>query len=303
MDALICLVEGSYWNGMTAIINSAIRNNFKGCIYLGYRGDLPKWLFQFHPANEFGHFKVSENIELRCIKILTERHLGYEKPFFMNYIIENFTIENAFYFDVDCVSIANFDFYLNWCNQHIALCMDECFDQIHVHHPWKLYWTSKLIEFKYPINCLTHPYVNSGFIGLSKKNFDILNIWSNLILRLENEGLNTKIFNKQPLNPIQGDQEILNMALITKAVNHVSIIGKEGMGFTEPSYLMVHCTKPEKPWIKFYIKSFIKNGYPISRNEKLFLDYLIKPYNNLGKIKTTLKKIDIFISKILHRVF
>jgi len=134
-------------------------------------------------------------------------------------------------------------------------------------------------------------------------NFDIITIWKNITLLLEKEGFDTKKFNKSALLPIQGDQEILNMALMTKETHQVSIISKEGMGFTEPCYLMVHCTKPEKPWEKLFLVDFIKKGYPIAAREKKYLDFLTKPYNNLGKTKTLFKKIDIFMTKIAYRIF
>jgi hypothetical protein len=303
MNGIICLVEGSYWNGITAIVNSAIRNNFTGCIYIGYRGEIPKWLVKFEQIDDKQSYLINHNIQLKLVEINSQRHLGYEKPFFIEKIINSETLNFIFYFDVDCVSVCNFDFYLTWSEKHIALCMDECFGQLHISHPWKVYWQKKLNEYHLPLSELNHPYINSGFIGLSKMNFDIITIWKNITLLLEKEGFDTKKFNKSALLPIQGDQEILNMALMTKETHQLSIIGKEGMGFTEPCYLMVHCTKPEKPWEKLFLVDFIKKGYPIAAREKKYLDFLTKPYNNLGKTKTLFKKIDIFMTKIAYRVF
>jgi hypothetical protein len=303
MNAIICLVEGNYWSGITAIMNSAIRNNFAGSIFIGYRGELPAWLNKLERNSYTQSYIVSSKVEITLIKIDSKRHLGFEKPFFIDYLIKNELIENLFYFDVDCVAVCSFDFYLNWCQQHIALCVDECYTSIHINHPWKVYWKKKLNAFDLPISGLEHPYINSGFIGISKVNFDIISIWKNITTKLENEGFDTKKFNKNPLTPIQGDQEILNMALMTKNSAALSIIGTEGMGFTEPCYLMAHCTKPEKPWHKFYLKDFIKKGYSISAREKKYLDYLINPLNNLSKINTLIKKIDIFMTKIAYRIF
>jgi hypothetical protein len=304
MNAIICLVEGTYWDGLTAIINSAIRNNFEGCVYVGYRGHLPNWLNQFkQDENRTNSYAITDKVSLQLILIISERNLGYEKPFFIHQLIQTEDYEQLFYFDVDCVAVADFGFYTNWCKNHIALCEDECFNTLHVNHPWRVYWRNILEMNDYSIHHLAHNYVNSGFIGLSKINFDIIETWKNLTLRLEDAGLNTTSFHKNPLLPIQGDQEILNMALMTKDQEHLSIIGKEGMGFAEPCYLMVHCTKPEKPWQKKFLWSFLKNGYPVSIKEKKFLDYLTSPINNMGKTKTLFKKIDIFMTKIISRIF
>ena len=303
MNAIICLVENDYWNGFTAIINSAIRNKFTGNIFLGYRGEIPVWINKFEKTNAEDKFIINTNIKLTLIEIQSERHLGYEKVFFMSDIIENNEVERILYFDIDCVAVANFEFFNQWCYQHLALCMDECYTYIHPNHPWKLYWLKKLKEFQYPIHHLAHPYVNSGFIGISKINFDFIETCKTLTLRLELEGLDTSTFNKSALIPIQGDQEILNMALIATEIAKVSIIGTEGMGFTEPSYLMVHCTKPEKPWSKNFLLTFLKNGYSISNKEKKYVDYLLSPYNNLGKRKTLIIKIDIFLTKLISRIF
>lgn len=303
MNGIICLVENDYWNGVTAIINSSIRNNFLGTIYIGYRGELPVWLNKFDKGNALGQYLISPKVHLKIIEIKSVRHFGYEKPFFIAELIQSEAITHFFYFDVDCVSISNFDFYLKWSEHHIALCLDECFSMLHPNHPWKVYWQDKLTAFDFKILEYNHGYVNSGFIGASKINFDIISTWKTITLHLEKEGLDTKKFNKSPLLPIQGDQEILNMALMTKPQDSVSIIGLEGMGFTEPCYLMVHCTKPEKPWKKGYLLDFIKNGYAISAREKRYLDYLTKPLNNIGASKTLIKKIDIFITKLLARIF
>jgi len=303
MNAIICLVEDSYWAGVTAIINSAIRNNFMGYIYIGYRGKIPKWIDKFEQIDDKQNYLINHNIQLKLVEIDSQRHLGFEKPFFIEKIINRAPLDFIFYFDIDCVSVCDFDFYLTWCKQHIGLCMDECYSSIHMNHPWKIYWKNKLNEYRLPLLELNHPYINSGFIGLSKINFDIITIWKSITIALENEGFDTKKLNKSPLLPIQGDQEILNMALMTKETHQVSIIGKEGMGFTEPCYLMVHCTKPEKPWEKLFLVDFIKKGYPIAAREKKYLDFLTKPYNNLGKTKTLFKKIDIFITQIASRIF
>lgn len=303
MTALICLVEGSYWAGITAIINSAIRNNFRGCIYIGYRGEVPAWLNKFEYFTAKQHYIINDKVQLKLVLIESERHLGYEKPFFINRIINLEKPNNLFYFDVDCVSVCDFDFYLNWCKHHIALCVDECYADIHTNHPWKIFWRKQLVDYGYQVAYSNHTYVNSGFVGLSSHNFDTIEIWKNITIKMEREGFNTQRFNKNPLLPVQGDQEILNMALMAKNEADVSVIGKEGMGFTEPCYLMVHCTKPEKPWAKHFFKDFIKNGYPISAREKKYLDFLTSPHNNLGKTKTLFKKIDTFMTKIASRLF
>ena len=303
MNAIICLVENDYWNGVTAIINSAIRNNFLGTIYIGYRGALPVWLNKFDKGDAIDQYLISSKVNLKIIEIKSARHLGYEKPFFIADLIQSESIAHFFYFDIDCVSICNFDFYLKWSQEHIALCLDECFSTLHPNHPWKVYWRNKLTAFGFKVLELNHGYVNSGFIGASKINFDMITTWKAITLKLEKEGLDTKKFNKSPLLPIQGDQEILNMALMTKTQESLSIIGLEGMGFTEPCYLMVHCTKPAKPWKKLYLLDFIKNGYAISAREKRYLDYLTKPFNNIGEAKTLIKKIDIFMTKLLSRIF
>ena len=303
MNGIICLVEGLYWDGVTAIINSAIRNKFTGNIFLGYRGEIPDWIYNFEKSISNNQFLVNKDIQLNIIPIQSRRHLGYEKVFFISEILKKNEIERIFYFDIDCVAVADFNFFNHWCDRHIALCMDECYTYIHPNHPWKVYWLKKLLEFQYPIRHLEHPYVNSGFIGISKINFDFIEAWKSLTLKLELEGLNTSNFNKNALIPIQGDQEILNMALIATESNKVSIIGTEGMGFTEPSYLMVHCTKPEKPWSKNFLLTFLKNGYSISNKEKKYVDFLFRPNNNLGKSKTLMIKIDVFLTKLISRVF
>ncbi|MBD3750375.1 MAG: hypothetical protein IE931_12860 [Sphingobacteriales bacterium] len=302
MDVIICLAENSYWHGVAALVNSLIKCQFKGVLFVGYRGNLPTWINDQLSLVEGKTYRINEDIQLQLIEVNTKRHLGYEKAFFIAEVLKDPAIERLFYFDTDCIPIADYQFYLNWTDHHIGVCMDECFKFIHENHPWKLVWKEKLESFGYP-SIYQHPYINSGFLGLSKINFSLIDTWVNLTSRLEKEGLDTSSFNKNPLLAVQGDQEILNMALSTLPPSIISVIGPEGMGFTEPIYLMVHCTSAEKPWSKNFLWSFLKTGNRPSLREKIFLSFLNEDIMCMNKFKYSLKKINLTLTTLIARIF
>lgn len=303
MNAIICLAENNYWHGVIALVNSITKHQFKGTLFVGYRNDVPNWVCQFEKTGP-NQYLINKDIKIQLTLLLTKRHLGYEKVFYISDVIKNNKeISHLFYFDTDCIPIADFNYFEEWAHDHITLCSDECYTFIHRHHPWKIYWEKILTECHIDSYHLDHPYINSGYIGLGKKHFSLIEIWKSLTLYLADKGLDTTSFNKSPLQPIQGDQEILNLALCTLNENQLSIIGKEGMGFQDPVYLMVHCTSIEKPWSKNFLLSFLKTGVKISQREKVFLSYLNHPFQSLSTFKYFLKIFNIRLTSLLGRIF
>lgn len=301
MTAIICLAENDYWKGVCALTNATFKHNFKATIFVGYRGELPLWLLQIPKVNET--YIVSTDLKIHPILLDTQRHLGFEKVFFIDYLIDSFDLSKFYFFDADCIPITDYSFFENWSRNHIAICEDECFSVLHENHPWKIYWKNILITEGFVNLSFNHPYINSGFLSLSKVHFQLIKRWKKLTLKLEKEGLNTNQFNKNPVSPIQGDQEILNMALMTFDSSELSVIGREAMGFKDPVYLMVHCTSSEKPWSKNYIYEFLKNGIAVSKSEKIFTNYLNLKFKCLKDSKLKITKVNIKLTSLLTRLF
>lgn len=300
MNVVACLVENNYWHGVSALLNSLIKNNFKGMFCIGYKGDIPKWYQQLNQTDETIIPKV---LLISLTEINCERHLGYHKPFFLNELTKKYKPSKLFYFDVDCLPITNFDFFEKWTENHMSVCMDECFTFVHKTHPWKQEW-KKIIEInnlKFETNDL--PYINSGYIGIPNKYFALLPIWENITIYLESSGFNTKSFNKNPIHPIQGDQEILNLSLCCFKESDLSIMGREGMGFQDPVYLMVHCTNTNKPWSCKYLTRFILTGVSASNRDKLYFKYINLNTKSFSTYQLLLRRVDLKICSILKRIF
>ena len=77
---LVCtLFEGDYHLGLAALINSLVRNGYRGRIAVGYHGALPPWLNQLQAAGDeqydfFREFASSLFISTkRCISRISSR--------------------------------------------------------------------------------------------------------------------------------------------------------------------------------------------------------------------------------------
>ncbi|WP_418263498.1 hypothetical protein [Flavobacterium faecale] len=81
-----------------------------------------------------------------------------------------------------------------------------------------------------------------------------------------------------------------------------SIIGTEGMGFTDPVYLMAHAVESVKPWKNNFIKQMVVNGHKPSRAAKLFFNYCQNPIEIYTKSQLRLKKSNIKAASILGRI-
>jgi hypothetical protein len=300
MNIVACLVENNYWHGVSALLNSLIKNNYKGRFCIGYRGNIPNWC---RKLNQTDDAIIPKTLIITLVELNCKRHLGYHKPFYLNELIKTYQPSKLYYFDVDCLPITNFDFFEKWSENHISVCMDECFTFVHKNHPWKLEWSSILEKNDLKVESIEFPYVNSGYIGLPAKHFSLITIWENITLYLENIGLNTNSFNKNPILPIQGDQEILNLTLCCIKESHLSIIGREGMGFQDPIYLMVHCTNFDKPWSCKHLSNFIQNGVSASNRDKKYFKYINLYTKSFSTFQMLLRSIDLKISSILNRIF
>lgn len=300
MNIVGCLVENDYWHGVSALLNSLIKNNFKGNFCIGYKGNIPAWC---QKLNNTVDSVIPKCINIILIEIKCNRHVGFHKPFYLNDLIKTYHPARLFYFDVDCLPVTNFDFFEKWTENHISISMDECFTFVHKNHPWKIEWSNILEKNDLKVESIDLPYINSGYIGLPEKHYSLITIWKNITLYLENIGLDTNGFNKNPTLPIQGDQEILNLALCCFNESNLSILGKEGMGFKDPIYLMVHCTNSNKPWSCKYLISFLRKGVSASNRDKIYFKHINLHVKSFSIFQMLMRSIDLKICSILNRIF
>jgi hypothetical protein len=113
MRLVVCtLFEGHYHYGAAALINSLYHNNYRGIVYVGYRGALPEWAAQAKKTptvawNDASALQITQDLCVIFLPIETEFHLTNYKPFFMLKLFEIFAseLEAIVYLDLSNLGI------------------------------------------------------------------------------------------------------------------------------------------------------------------------------------------------------
>lgn len=298
MDIVTTLFEGHYEKGVGALVNSLVQSSFKGKICIGYRGSLPSWIGQLEKTDK--GYKVCDDVHLVFILLDVEMHFGYYKPSFLKKMVEeNPNVTNIYYFDPDIVVNAPWEFISSWTNNGVSLCLDNCFPFVHHNHPWRKEWQKLADNMS---KCELDYYVNSGFIGIHSDSFILLDRWILLTEKYKTNNGDLSLFEKDGFRAFKGDQDLLNATMTISSDLTYSIVGREGMGFTDPTYLMAHAVESVKPWKNNFIKQVIVNGYKPSTAAKMFFNYCQYPIEIYPKSKLKIKKIDIKLASIIGRV-
>ena len=299
MDIIVTLYEGNYQYGVGALINSIVNSNFKGKIYIGYRGNLPLWVNQLEKLDNC--YKVDNNVYLTFVILDVSILFRYYKPSFMKKIIEEYPgINNIYYFDPDIVINAPWTFISSWTNIGVSVCLDNCYPFVHQNHPWRKEWQKLAND---TTKCELNYYVNAGFIGINSSSFRLLDRWISITENYKAKGGDLTKFKRDGFRAIKGDQDLLNAAMTISSDINFSIIGTEGMGFTYPTYLMAHAVEIVKPWNNKFIKQVIFFGLKPSAAAKYFFKYCEYPINVFTNYQLLIKKMDIKIASIIGRVF
>lgn len=298
MDIVTTLFEGHYDIGVAALVNSLVQSSFKGEVHVGYRGSLPLWVNQLEKSGQT--FKLDKDIRLVFKLLDVDIHFGYYKPSFMKKVVEeNPDVTNIYYFDPDIVVNAPWTFISSWTNIGVSVCLDNSFPFVHQNHPWRKEWQKLANDTS---KCELNYYVNSGFIGINRDSFSLLDRW---ILLTENYKANNgdlSKFEKEGFRAFKGDQDLLNAAMTISSNLTYSIIGTEGMGFTYPTYLMAHAVESVKPWKNNFIKQVIIKGQKPSVAAKLFFGHCQYPIAIYTKSQLKIKKIDIKLASMIGRI-
>lgn len=298
MEIVTTLFEGHYEKGVGALVNSLVQSSFKGIIYIGYRGNLPTWVNQLQKSDQ--NFKIGNDVELVFELLNVDMHFGYYKPSFMRKLIqENPSVTNIYYFDPDIVVSAPWSFISNWTNIGVALCLDNCFPFVHHNHPWRKEWQNLANDQS---KCELNYYANSGFIGINKNSFALLDRWISLTEKYRANDGDVSKFEKEGHRAFKGDQDLLNAAMTISPDISFSIIGSEGMGFTDPAYLMAHAVETTKPWKNNFIKQLAVNGFKPSTAAKMFFNYCQYPIAIYSKTQLRMKRMDIKLASVIGRL-
>lgn len=302
------LYENHYDYGVGGLLNSLVKANFEGIFCVGYKGKLPFWINQLKKSEEFPDlYQVTEKIYLR-FDLLDNigMHFGYYKPYYLQKMAELYPdAKGWFYFDPDIVVLGNWSFFENWLKSGVSLCQDSNYTLLHWNHPWRNIWRKDFAEYYKGVNENLNIYINSGFIGINKENFEIVTRWIAINEKYKKLGNPIAFFNKgDGMGAYKGDQDVLNAVITLSPDLKLSIIGKEGMAFDFPHALMAHAIDSSgiKPWKRKYIKNSLL-GNKISVTDELFLNFCSNPIEIYGSFSLKKRKFFLILSKIINRIW
>lgn len=304
-NVVTTLFENHYEYGVGGLLNSLYQADYEGIVCIGYKGKLPFWINQLKEKGD-KLFSFSEKIDIRFDELIVDMHFGYYKPYYLKKMALAYPeAKGWFYFDPDIVVLAKWSFYEGWINSGVALCQDSNFTLLYWNHPWRNQWRKDFENLVKGIDKTLNYYINSGFIGVSKFHFELIERWIEVNERYKALNYPIHFFDQSnSLSAYKGDQDVLNATMTLSADLSFSIVGKEGMAFDFPHAVMAHAVDGEgiKPWKRNYIKNALL-GNKVAVTDERFLDFCSMPIeiysqNELNKKRRLLK-----ISKIISRVW
>ncbi|HEY0175322.1 MAG TPA: hypothetical protein VGC08_03025 [Pedobacter sp.] len=299
-EVVITLYEHHYHFGVAALINSLVNSKFDGLVLIGYRGDLPLWTSQL-TTSDTGQGYLVGSVRVKFERIDTRMHFGYYKPTFIDHVFNTYpSADQVYYFDPDIVINAPWKFFHDWAEAGIALCLDLSFPYVHENHPWRNEWKKMAGADGRYFNPIDY-YVNSGFIGIKRSDRLLIERWIDLTRKYDALKGDLTLFEKDGFRSFKGDQDLLNAAITVSSDLVFSIIGKEGMGFVQPAYLMTHAIDSIKPWKKKFVRQLILSGKKPNLFEKNYFRYCNSPIRVYTKSQMKLKRFDLQLSAALGR--
>jgi len=298
--------------GVAALINSLHKNGFKGNIYAGYKGGLPKWALAAKENPSFPWPGVKsidtlEGIQIHFLPIESSFHLTNYKPDFMLKLWDGPAKDAVAiaYFDPDIVVKCKWEFYSDWMSYGVALVHEINSNDMPVSHPLRKEWEKVINLTNRRTTHQLSSYLSGGFCGVHIRYIEFLHTWKEIFetgikhFKLTHDQWNhdydrTYIFYRQ-------DQDAFNIAAMC-CESPLSEIGPEGMDFIHGGWTMSHAAGSPKPWKNHYLLSAL-NGKPPSLADKGYwsnVNLLIKSYH---PIKVSLKQISILISSFISRFY
>jgi hypothetical protein len=318
MNTTICtLFEGDYHYGVAALTNSLYKSGFRGNIYAGYRGELPKWVANSRKC-VIGNWEcalvldVAEGLQLIFLPLTTDYHLTNYKPDFMLDLLAGpAKSSNAiFYFDPDICVSERWSFFEEWVSCGVALCEDVN-SPLPINHPRRLGWRRYFSKYGHKLHFRSPEYINGGFIGVTRQNENFLILWKELQNAMADEigsldasklARGAAFHSKGFANCFDAsDQDALNATI--EATNlEISVIGNEAMGFKTGGAILPHALGSGKPW---QVSSLIKavRGFPPRQADKIFWLKIEGPIKCFGTLALILYRLELRIASVCGRFY
>ena len=300
--AVVCtLAEGHYFCGVAALANSLVRAGFVGEIVVGYRGSLPGWL-EALPVDAPGQLRVvTPAVSLRPVRLDGPWHMANLKPRFMVDIFETICPDTdlVYYFDPDIVIDCEWATLSRWTGEGVVMALDVSNTFMSPQHVYRRAWERLAAARGHVCRDVTG-YVNSGCVGLSRRDAGFACLWAELMEVLAEERFDMtrlKYAGGQPEFAAM-DQDVLNAAIMASRVP-LALLGVESMGvFPRRGNVMPHAMFDKKPWVRPYIRDALR-GHPPGRAHLAYWRFVDAPLRPFGPLELARKKLGVAIARAI----
>ncbi len=305
MFAVCALCSGSYHLGVGALVNSLYRNGFRGTVWVGYQGRLPRWAAPVTTDGEITQYAFRDDCAIRFVELDTSHHISQAKPVFMSKVLGEFSpdAEGVFYFDADSVIKCDWSFFENWVRCGVGLCMDGCYTIVPERHPWRVAWR-RIADACGPGRRETDYYFASGFVAVPRSSASFLEVWAEAIRAVHREADEAarSLKLRERTSPFAcPDQDALNIAVMATDCP-ISPMGPEAMDFVPAGYVMSQVISEQKPWNKNFLAWAVR-GTPPATADKMYWHYADGPIRMYSPLKVAWKRAEVRLAALIGRFY
>jgi hypothetical protein len=312
MQSAVCtLFEGHYHYGLAALINSLYKNEFRGDVYVGYKGSLPFWASGSveNDGIKWAGVKtltLSGGLQIHFMPLDTKAHLTNYKPDFMLRLFDGPAKEAAglLYFDPDIVVRCKWSFYETWINHGVALVHEITANDMPASHPIRKEWVKVIERCNLTVKRNLTSYINAGFCGVNSGNIEFLKKWSLIIdTAVKDYAFKSENFKFSSRTEIffAGDQDAFNIAAMS-CDSDLSEIGPDGMDFVHGGFTMSHAIGAPKPWKKNFFTSSFKGIGPTMADKRFWANSK-GPIECYSKNTLRIKRLSMIFATLLGRFY
>jgi len=303
--ALCTLFEGSYHHGVAALCNSLVAAGYRGELWAGHRGALPRWATgapQFDPAS--GRLRLNDDFTLCFVALDTALHFNYYKPAFMRRVLEVHAPDAhaVAYFDPDIVVKCDWSALEVWFDGGIAL-VEDVNEAMPPRHPKRLLWTAYFARHGHAaVRTLDRNY-NAGFIGVPRELRALLDTWDALCtLVWEYNGRTQRVKSGAAATLFNStDQDAMNFALMQHDVP-LNTAGRDAMDFVPGGYYLSHAIDLPKPWSARHLLRALR-GYPPSLAMRAYYRYAGGPLRAHSAVALAWRRLSLGLAAVIGRFY
>ena len=303
-NATICTVaEGQYHFGVAALCNSLYRHDYRGSVWVGYRGALPGWAAGTVDLGKWRELTVAHGFKVCFVPVDGPWHLANYKPMLLRRVLEELAPEAQalIYFDSDIVIRCRWDFFEEWVDRGVALVQDMWDPGMLPTHIFKKRWADHARTLGYDARDVLG-YFNSGFLGVRRSDIGFVQVWERILQSIAAAGGDMSRLKLDDPNHIfyKMDQDALNAAVLASTAEIVTG-GQEMMEIYPWGEVMAHAMHFKKPWKRKYLWDAL-NGFPPGRPHLAYWQNIDGPIRSYSNIALLMKRLDIGAARIVGRL-